>query len=246
MKVAVCSISSRKDCLLKTIESLMKQTVPCEIHVLLSEEPFLLDKGFPNKQAWPELEQLPVTIHWVPNWASYRKTVSFMKFFPNDVFFAIDDDEYFHPSTMKFIENMYEGGVMAFRATHYSDVTYNQWEDVMTESKSVYHWTKGNGGVVYDSKLFQDPNFFNEKAFLELAPTSDDVWVNLWRMYHNIPVHVYPMRHFPMPQAERLWFYNETKNDLLIQNVRGHMNNQCQCDFHKNCRSKAYLNPSIF
>lgn len=224
MKVAVCSISSRKDCLIRTIHSLMKQTVPCEIHVLLSEEPFLLDKGFPNKQIWPELQSLPITIHWVPNWASYRKTVSFMKLFPNEKFLAIDDDEEFHPGLMKFIADHYQGGVMAFRATMYSDITYNEWENVMTPNKSIYYWHKGNGGVVYDSSLFQDPSFFDEKAFLELAPTSDDVWVNLWRMYHKIPVQVYPLVHNPMPQNERLWFYNANKNDEMIEKVRGHMN----------------------
>lgn len=227
MKVAVCSITSRKDCLLRTIDSLMKQTVPCDIHVLLSEEAFLLDKGFPNQEPWSELKSLPITIHWVPNWASYRKTVSFMKLFPNEQFLAIDDDEEFHPQLMYFIQEIlkrYECKILALRATRYSDISYNQWEEVKEPGKSIYYWHKGNGGVVYDSSLFQDPSFFDEKAFLELAPTSDDVWVNLWRMYHKIPVQVYPLVHNPMPQNERLWFYNKDKNDEMIEKVRGHMN----------------------
>ena len=224
MKVAVCSISSRRDCLLRTIRSLMNQTVPCEIHVFLSEEGFLLDQGFPQKSVWPELTQLPVTIHWVPNWASYRKTVSFMKLFPDDIFLAVDDDEMFHPTLMKFITDHYKGGVMAFRATRRSDVSYNQWEEVREPEKSIYLWHKGNGGVVYDSRLFQDQTFFASDVFLTLAPTSDDVWVNLWRMYHKIPVTVYPIDHRPMPQEERLWFYNHDKNDEMIEKVSGHMN----------------------
>lgn len=224
MKVALCSITSRKDCCLKTINSLLRQTVPCEIHLLLSEDAFLLDGGFRNKEAWPELKNLPVTIHWVPNWASYRKTVSFMQLFPNEQFLAIDDDEEFHPELMRFIQDNYKGGVMAFRATRYSDITYNQWESVASPEKSIYLWTKGNGGVVYDSKLFQHPTFFDSKTFLELAPTSDDVWVNLWRMYRKIPVQVVPIDHKPMPQETRLWFYNHNKNDEMIEKVRGHMN----------------------
>ena len=224
MKVALCTISSRKDCCLRTINSLLKQTVPCDIHVLLSEEPFLLDKGFPGKIIWPELEALPITIHWVPNWASYRKTVSFMKLFPHDQFLAVDDDEEFHPGFMKFIEDHYEGGVMAFRATRYTYEPYNQWESILSPGKSIYGWHKGNGGVVYDSSLFQDPSFFDAQAFLELAPTSDDVWVNLWRMFHRIPVWVYPLSHTPMPQEERLWFYNYNKNDEMINKVRSYLN----------------------
>lgn len=224
MKVAVCSITSRKDCLLRTISSLLKQTVKCEIHVLLSEEPFLLDKGFPDKQMFSELQYLPVTIHWVPNWASYRKTVSFMQLFPEEQFLAIDDDEEFHPNFIKFIMDHYRGGVMAFRATKYAkDKPYNSWEEVARADRSINYWHKGNGGVVYDSKLFQDSSFFDDKAFLELAPTSDDVWVNLWRITHKIPVQVYPIHHNPMPQEERLWFYNHDKNDKMIENVRNYL-----------------------
>lgn len=224
MKVAVCSISSRKDCLLRTIDSLMKQTVPCDIHVLLSEHPHLLDKGFPNQEPWEELKSLPVTVHFVPNWGSYRKNVMFMKLYPNDVFLAIDDDEEFAPTLMETIEKNYKGGVMAFRASMYSDEPYTRWENVMTPGESIFYFHKGNGGVVYDSSLFQDPQFFNKKVFLELAPTNDDIWVNLYRMYHKIPVYVLPMTHTPIPQNERLWFYNGTKNDEMIKAIEKHMN----------------------
>lgn len=224
MKVAVCSISSRRECLLKTIQSLMNQTVPCEIHVLLSEEEFLLDKGFPGREPWEELKKLPVTIHWVSNWGSYRKAVSFMKLYPDDVFLAIDDDEEFHPGFMKFIEDHYKGGIMAFRASRYSDLPYTTWETIAKPEKSVYLFHKGNGGVVYDSRLFKDESFFDSKLFLGLAPSNDDIWINLYRMYHNIPVEVYPIAHRAIPQEERLWFLNETKNDEMIKKIRAYYN----------------------
>lgn len=98
MKVALCSISSRKECLLKTLKSLLNQTKPCEIHLFLSEEPHLLDKGFPKREISDELRALPIQIHWVPNWGSYRKNLAAFKEFPEDVFFAVDDDEEFDPS----------------------------------------------------------------------------------------------------------------------------------------------------
>ena len=223
MKVALCTIASRKDCAMRTIQSLLRQSVPCEIHLFLSEEPFLLDKGFPQKSVWSEFLELPITIHWVENWASYRKTLSFMKMFPDDVFLAVDDDEEFHPELMRFILDHYKGGVMAFRATRYSDLPYNEWEEIRQPEKSVYLWHKGNGGVVYDSRLFQK-SYFYDKTFLDLAPTSDDVWVNLYRMYNRIPVQIYPIGHRPMPQDTRLWFYNHNKNDEMIEKVKGFMN----------------------
>ena len=235
MKVAVCSISSRMGCLRVTIQSLLKQSVPCEIHVLLSEEPFLLDKGFAGKQVPDELKDLPVTIHWVPNWASYRKNVSFMKLFPEDVFLAIDDDEEFHPEFMKFILDNYKGGVMAFRAARYSDQSYIKWEDVREPAKGIPFFHKGNGGVVYDAKLFTHPEFFNEKIFLEVAPTNDDIWVNFYRMYKQIPVQVFPIQHNSMPQPERLWFMNEHKNDQMIEKVRGIMNQMIKNSPEKSC-----------
>lgn len=224
MKVALCTISSRAGCAMETINSLLRQTIPCEIHVFVSHDPFLLDKGFPDKSLWPDIEALPIRIHWVPNWASYRKTLSFMKMFPEDIFLAVDDDEYFHPTFLQTILDNYKGGVLAFRATRRSDIPYNQWEEVVEPETSVYLWHKGNGGVVYDSRLFQKDYFFDDKTFLDLAPTSDDVWINLFRMYNKIPVQVLPMHHRPMPQPERLWFYNATKNDEMIEKVSGYMN----------------------
>ncbi len=224
MKVAVCSITSRMGCLRLTIESLMKQSVPCDIHVLLSEEPFLLDKGFAGKKIPVEIQDLPVTVHWVPNWASYRKNLSFMKLFPEDVFLAIDDDEEFHPEFMRFVVDNYKGGIMAFRASMFSDQPYTRWENVMTPGSSVYYFHKGNGGVIYDAKLFTNPEFFNEKVFLEVAPSNDDIWVNLYRMSNKIPVMVYPVQHNSLPQPERLWFINHNKNDEMIQTVEGLMN----------------------
>lgn len=223
MKVSLCTIASRKDCCLKTIESLMNQTYPVDIHLFLSEEPFLLDKGFPNKEIWPELEKLPVTIHWVPNWGCYRKTVSFMKEFPNEVFLAVDDDEEFHPDFVKTALKYYKNSkcsTMAFRATMMSKNPYNSWESVVTPSTSLYYWHKGNGGVIYDSSLFQKPDFFDREVFLRLAPTSDDIWMNLWRIKRCLDVFVFPINHHPMPQEERLWFYNGDKNDTMIKEVQ--------------------------
>ena len=204
----------------------MNQVVPVEIHLFVSEEPFLMDKGFPNREIWPELLKLPVKIHWVPNWGCYRKTVSFMKEFPNEVFLAVDDDEEFHPLFLKTALEFYKNAgcsTMAFRATRMSKDSYNSWESVMTPMKSMYYWHKGNGGVIYDSSLFQKPDFFDHEAFLRLAPTSDDVWVNLWRMKRRGEVYVFPIEHTPMPQEERLWFFNEDQNDFMIQRVQEYL-----------------------
>jgi hypothetical protein len=201
----------------------MNQTVPVEIHLFVSEEPFLLDQGFPNKQIWPELEKLPIQIHWVPNWGCYRKTVSFMKMFPNETFLAVDDDEEFHPLFLKMALEFYKKAgcsTMAFRATAMNENTYNHWPSVREPGKSVRYWHKGNGGVIYDSSLFQKKDFFDYEVFLKIAATSDDVWMNLWRMKLGAEVYVLPIDHKPMPQEERLWFYNADKNDLMIEAVK--------------------------
>lgn len=211
---------------MRTIQSLMKQSVPVEIHLFVSEEPFLLDKGFPNKAIWPEIKALPVTIHWVPNWGCYRKTVSFMKEYPHETFLAVDDDEEFHPDFIKTALKYYTDcgcSTMAFRATMMNENPYNSWESVKIPSKSRYYWHKGNGGVIYDSSFFQNKDFFDSEVFLRIAPTSDDVWVNLWRMKRYGEVYVLPIHHNPMPQDERLWFYNEDKNDFMIQETKKHL-----------------------
>jgi len=222
MIISLTSIFGRQHALLKKLYSLLNQTVKLPIHVWLSEEPYLLDEGFPNKviPTWfTDFYDESLTVHWVPNEGPYRKLLPALKMFPTESILVVDDDTEFDPTFVEFCLHMYKVGVMAFRANKITDKPYNDWAAI--EGKPVEGlqlFSKGNGGVIYDAKLFQDSSFHDSSQYLSICPTNDDIWFNMWRIKQKIPLQVVPIVNYYTSnhQEKRLWFLNENSNDKMI------------------------------
>jgi glycosyltransferase involved in cell wall biosynthesis len=213
MIFSLTSIGGREAALVKTIESLLNQTIKLDIHLWVSSEPYLLDKGFTFSPAG-------VFIHYVPNDGPFRKLLPALVAFPNEVIITVDDDTEYHPQFVETIKSHYKGGILAFRASKISDAPYNTWEEVKTECTDLDLFAKGNGGIVYDAKLFKED--FYEPIYKLLCPTNDDIWLNFWRIKEKIPLHVVPLVNYyrTNQQESRLWFMNMTDNDWMIQRTR--------------------------
>jgi glycosyltransferase involved in cell wall biosynthesis len=210
MIFSLTSISGREAALVKTINSLLNQTVKLDIHLWVSYEPYLLDKGF---TFFPE----GVFIHYVPNDGPYRKLLPALTLFPNEIIITVDDDTEYHPSFAETIMSYYKSGILAFRATRISEKPYNSWEEVKTICIELDLFAKGNGGVVYDAKLFQKEDLY-DPIYKSLCPTGDDIWFNFWRIKEKIPLHVVPLTNYyrTNQQESRLWDINENNNDSMI------------------------------
>jgi glycosyltransferase involved in cell wall biosynthesis len=210
MIFSLTSISGREAALVKTIDSLLNQTVKLDIHLWVSYEPYLLDKGFTFS---PE----GVFIHYVPNDGPFRKLLPALTMFPNEIIITVDDDTEYHPSFVETIMNHYKGGILAFRASRISEKPYSMWEEVKTTCTELDLFAKGNGGVVYDAKLFQKEDFYNP-IYKSLCPTNDDIWLNFWRIKEKIPLQVVPLVNYyrTNQQESRLWFMNMNDNDSMI------------------------------
>ena len=211
MIISLTSISGREEALVKTINSLLNQTVKLDIHLWVSHEPYLLDKGF-------TFEPQGVFIHYVPNDGPYRKLLPALTMFPNKIIITVDDDTEYHPQFVETIMSHYNYGVLAFRASRISETPYNTWEEVKATTTELDLFAKGNGGVVYDAQLFQKEDFFNP-IYKSLCPTNDDIWLNFWRIKQKIPLQVVPLVNYykTNQQESRLWFMNMNDNDQMIK-----------------------------
>ena len=105
--VAMTSIFGRQSLLLNTLKSIKDQTLqPTKCYIYLSEEPYLVDSGFTNKQLkHQELEQFLDShqdlfeVRWTKNTGPYRKLLPLLKDKWNEdcVIITLDDDSSISP-----------------------------------------------------------------------------------------------------------------------------------------------------
>ena len=227
LPISLTSISSRLHLLPITINSLLTQTKkPESIHLWLSKEPFGIDEGcqrLPQElQALLEREPL-LHLHWTENIGPHTKLLPFAKLYPNTPVLVIDDDTLYEPTFIESASTLWEKHkcCIAFRATiMILEDPYMSWLDGAKE-KSIYLFHKGNGGVVYHTSWFQDPKIHDTKVFLDICPTADDIWFNVWRMKQQISCYCAPrcMIQKSLDVPIGLFQTNESKNDAIIKAV---------------------------
>ena len=169
--------------------SLLTQTLkPDKIILWLGEE------KFPNKlNDLPDtvlrLQNLGLTIKFVPDLRSYTKLIYSLKEFPDDIIVTADDD-IFYPSD--WLEKLYNGyladngqNIIVHRAHKIKIkddilISYNKWDmEIDDNTASFSNFLTGVGGVLYPPhSLHQDVN--NKDLFQRLSPTADDIW--FWAM----------------------------------------------------------------
>ena len=98
--ISLTSIKGNQASLYQTLDSISNQSIkPDKCFLYLSEESYLLDQGFQNRQVSPELHSLLSNnsifeLKWVKNTGPYRKLLPLLKDKKDEdcVIIAIDDD----------------------------------------------------------------------------------------------------------------------------------------------------------
>jgi len=186
--------------LYKSINSLLKQDNQPDIVMLnISEEPYLKDSGFSEIPQW--LKDLNVTINWVKNTGPYRKLLPTLQLAgKDDLIVTADDDIVYGKFWLKRLIEVYRenpGTIVCCRARKMKRNFYGEWQNYrnwpLLKSKScgLCILPTGGGGVVY-SKEKLDSNFLFDQKYLELSPTSDDLWFKMASMLKKIPTLVCP------------------------------------------------------
>lgn len=202
--VSLTSICQNQDILVKTLESIENQTLlPNKCYIYLSEEPYLLDAGFMNKNLSPELDGIIKSnnlfeLVWTPNIGPYRKLLPLLKEKINEdcIIITIDDDTVYD---IDLIKNYYNDYIANKCCISYRAFTLNMkhgihncdYKDRLPEigTSKLWNFHTGKGGVVYHPTFFKNTEniFFDNNIYHNLCEVGDDVWFNLCRIINKIP-----------------------------------------------------------
>lgn len=225
LPISITSISTRLDLLVRTLRILLNQTLkPSGIYVYLSRESYGLDDGC--KELPKDLKLFFATepllhLRWTENTGPYRKLLPFAKEFPDTPVLVLDDDTKYLPTLVERAWKLWNEHkcCITFRATILDlSTAYMTWPNA-SGKKAITLFTKGNGGVLYQTSWFQNPRIQDSLKYLEVAPLADDVWFNAWRIQQNIECYCDTESSFIHSVTNRkcLFQINESKNDTTIR-----------------------------
>ena len=242
--VSLTSFPERITDIFFNLYSLLNQTKQPDMLIL-----WLAEEEFPNKEKnLPKnlinLRKKGLTIKWCKDLKSYKKLIFALKEYPNDIIVTADDDIYYPENWLELLYKSYQKSPQYIHCHRAHQITfnrenklknYNEWPKSIKHSKpSFLNFCTTGGGVLYPPKsLYRDVS--NEKLFMELCPTADDVW--FWGMAvlkqtkikvveNNISdfIHVNPELEFGLTNGITLYQTNVTQNSYQIERLINHFN----------------------
>ena len=237
--ISLTSIYDNQDILIETIKSILNQTMKSDyIYLYLSENPFLLDKGFKNKEVTNKnLLNLinnnnNIIIKWVDNIGSYRKLIYLLKekWNENCLIITIDDDTVYNPNLIENLVNDYNKykcviGYRGFTPKCNNLKEFNYKERIKLQNLSLYNFPTGKGGILYKPEFFHKTNnmIFEKNIYLNNLKTVDDIWFYLLRIKNNIKCYL-DNKPFQLKDNSKkgLWCNFNSKNNnntILLQNI---------------------------
>ena len=183
-----------------SVQSILYQDLsPDKIVLNISHEPYLSDSGITYVPEW--IKQFDIEINFVENIGPYRKLLPTLnKVNDSDIVVTADDDVIYHRSWLhKIIQSLNKSPktIVSGRARM---ITRN----VLGHRKNYTCWPlakqnvcthsiipTGIAGIAY-TKNNLDLDFLNDRSFLELAPTADDLWFKVAAFIKNTCSYVVP------------------------------------------------------
>lgn len=196
-------------CKISLLSLVMQTRKPGKINLWVSAEPYLSDLGIKDRsvledvvRSIPENYQSLVEVKWVPNTGPYRKLLPILRESQDDdIIVTADDDIYYGDQWLDILLDSHLSSpdkVVAarvrlekrnfFRARQ----SYLFWPlatEPVTLSDS-YVVTFG-GGAIFKRKLFTSQDIEDE-AYVQVAPTADDLWYSKLLKRNNVEVEVIP------------------------------------------------------
>lgn len=153
---------------------------------------YLDTQKFPEQNLPSELEELksksPIFEVRFDNAVirSYKKLIPALRDFPEDVIVTIDDDILYHPNMLRDLLRIHKqlpNAIVAHRVrkaklnTPYREWKKYKWYDFIFKRFHFNHLAlqTGVGGVLYPPHAL-DEQMLDESIFMDLAPTTDDIW----------------------------------------------------------------------
>jgi len=200
--ISLTSIFTNQNVLLKTLESILTQTKkPDKIFLYLSEEPYLLDNGFKDKQItnknlsqWIQNNSI-ICVQWIRNIGPFRKLLPLLKekWKEDCIIITIDDDTIYDKNLIQnmvsdYNENKCVIGYRGFTPNMNNLKDFDYTNIAKTKNLSLYNFFTGKGGILYKPEFFYKTEdlIFNENIYLKTCETSDDVWFYLVRILNKV------------------------------------------------------------
>ncbi len=186
--VSLTTIPTRIDKVWITVESILRQKEkPDKIILWLAEDEF---REIPIPHTLRKQEERGLEIRYCNNLKSYKKFYYSMLEFPEDYVLIVDDDSIYSEKMiqeMLVVSHLYPNCIVCNRShrikrdgrdlfSYVRWLTYEYRRNI-NDTPSYYNFFTGNGGVLFPVHLM-DKTIFNQKIFMEIAPTADDVWLN--------------------------------------------------------------------
>ncbi|AVV35234.1 hypothetical protein C8233_17800 [Halomonas sp. SF2003] len=206
--VSLTTTSSRLKYCRAALTSLLLQTkVPDKIYLWISNDSYLRDQGFQDNSQIEEL-LLSLTVanvdiitpRWTVNTGPYRKLIPLLREANNDdILITADDDIFYDKNWLINLLKNYDHGQNIAVAARVRQLDYNFFGKL----KSYVHWRLINsqtvlsdnylitfgGGAVLNKSMFAEKDIHSD-AYMNLAPTSDDLWYTSLLIRNSIKVKI--------------------------------------------------------
>lgn len=215
-----------------TIESIMQQSIkPNRIVLWLQHDMRKISLPLTlKKQMVRGLE-----IRFCKDVKSYKKLVYALKAFPNDIIITIDDDVIYRYDMIENMINAYLDAPDFIYGNRIKEIgideneklmPYNTWKTITDARKSSLRYiATGVGGILYPPHKL-DMDVLNERLFVKMCPTADDIWfksmaIKAGTPYRTVNFHNPVFIENPMLQATALYKgnVNQNRNDVQLQKV---------------------------
>lgn len=186
--VSLTSFPAAIDYSVLAIKSLLKGSLlPDKLVLYLTFDQFKECGGIPEELKTLEKENPIFEIRDYPrDLRSYRKLIPALKDFPEDVIVTVDDDVNYDKDMLKDLielHRQYPDSILANRAKIVDPTKpYRKWKKlrwydfIFDKIKIDPHVIQtGVGGVLYPPHSLK-AEMLDEDLFMELAPTTDDIW----------------------------------------------------------------------
>lgn len=235
--ISLTSIFDNQSELLKTLMSIKNQTDQCfKCYIFLSEEKYLLDKGFKNKvitnnnlKSYIKNNDSLFEIIWVRNIGPYRKLLPLLKekWDEDCLIITIDDDTEYDKNLVHNMKQDYEQYkcVINYRGftlkKDNNTFRYDNRDKLI--NNSINNFFTGKGGVLYHPSFFHKTNelIFNEELFINCCKTTDDVWFNFIRICNDISCFIDSKKYMINDNTTKYGLYDNfnSKNELNSKNM---------------------------
>lgn len=229
--ISLTSIFKNQDILLQTLQSIMNQTrLPDKIFLYLSEESYLLDTGFKDKNITNSNllkfidDNSIIDINWVKNTGPYRKLLPLLKekWEEDCIIITIDDDTIYDTKLIENLINDYneQKCVIGYRGITPLFDKLENFDYLKTDKLqhlSLYNFLTGKGGILYKPEFFYKTKdlIFNDKIYLDKCHTTDDIWFYIVRLLNNVKGYV----------GDKKWMIKDNSRKGLYYNFNSHNNN---------------------